>query len=487
MLSLAELPRLRIEVQAEVARRHLDDFARLLLQLEPARHHSFVNAKLEAVAKGDIKRLMLFEPPGHAKSTYASWLFPAYYLGLYPAHNVIAASHTGDFAASWGRKVRNLFMMPEWPFAAQLAADSQAAGHWSTTEGGEYFAVGTGGAVTGRRADLAVIDDPLKGREDADSETVRNKLWEWYRADLHTRLKPGAAIILIQTRWHEDDLAGRILPEDYDGRSGTFEGRDGEIWEVVSLPALAEANDALGRTINEALWPEWFSADMLLGERAMQGERNWSALYQQRPSPEEGDYFRRDWLRWYEEPPRIETLRLYGASDYAITANGGDYTAHGIAGVDPQDNLYILDWWRAQVDSAQAVDSWADMAGRWKVVQWAEDKAQIEKSLGPFLSKRQKELGIYCHREPYPLIGDKAMRAQAIRGRISQGKVYFPAKAPWVNDLVSEMLVFPNGRNDDQVDVLSLLGRMLTTMRPNTNWPEGRPRVIRGHEKQRRR
>lgn len=422
--------------------------------------------KLEAVERGDLKRLMLLMPPGHGKSTYASYLFPAWYLGRNPKRNIIAASHTSTMAARWGRKVRNLFLAPEWPFQVNLASDSQAAEQWETTDGGEYYAVGVGGAVTGRRADLADIDDPIKGREDADSDTMREKLWEWYRADLHTRLKPEAAIILTVTRWHEDDLAGRILPEGYNGESGDILGRDGETWHVVCLPALAEPNDILGRSVDEALWPDWFPADVLLGERHVQGERNWSALYQQRPSPQEGDFFRRDWIRWYDDPPKKETLRLYGASDYAVTADGGDWTVHGVAGIDPDDNLYLMDWWRSRVDAAQAVDGWAHMVGQWKPVQWGEDKAQIEKTLEPFIQKRQREMGLYCHREKYPTVGDKAMRAQAIRGRMSQGKVYLPAHASWTTDLVSELLMFPNGKHDDQVDVLSLFGRMLTDMRP---------------------
>ena len=437
-----------------------------MLLLEPARHHRYVNAELEAVERGDNDRLMLFEPPGHAKSTYASWLFPAWYLGRHPTHAVIFASHTADLAESWGRKVRNLFGLPEWPFEARLASDKAGAKEWATTAGGEYYAAGVGGAVTGRRADLAIIDDPVRGRDEADSETVRSKLWEWYKADLHTRLKPGGRIIIIQTRWHEDDLAGRILPEGYDGRSGEFLGRDGETWQVVSLPALAEANDPLGRSEREPLWQEWVSLPALLSEKQLQGERNWSALYQQRPSPDEGGFFQRDWFHWYDEPPKLQTLRMYGASDYAITADAGDYTVHAVAGIDADDNLYLLDLWRAQVDSAQAVDAWADMAARWRPVQWGEDKAQIEKALGPFIDKRQKELKVYCHREKYPTTADKATRAQAFRGRASQGKIYLPSRAAWVNDLVSELVTFPAGRNDDQVDVMSLFGRMLTTMRP---------------------
>ena len=206
-VSLAELPTLD-EVREEKARRSLDAFSHRMRGEEPVRHHRFVNSKLEAVERGEIKRLMLFEPPGHAKSTYASICLPAWYLGRNPDHSVIAASHTATLVERFGRKVRNQFNSPDWPFPdVALAADLRAAGQWETTEGGDYFAVGVGGAVTGRRADLGIIDDPIKGRKDADSITVRENLWDWYRADFHTRLKPDAAIILIQTRWHEDDLA----------------------------------------------------------------------------------------------------------------------------------------------------------------------------------------------------------------------------------------------------------------------------------------
>lgn len=445
----------------------------MLAPMVPAKHHQYIDTKLEALERGDIRRLMIFMPPGYAKSTYVSQLFISWYLGRRPTDMVIFASHTHELAASWGRKARNMLRMPEWPFPAVLAADKQGEHEWYTDRGGGYFAVGVGGSVTGRRADLGVIDDPIRSREDADSETIRDKIWDWWKADFRTRLKPGARVVIIQTRWHENDLAGRLLPEGwYD--SGTVTSTEGEEWEVVSLPAIAETNDPLGRNVGDPLWPEWFPLDQVLAEKAAQSgasERNWSALYQQRPAPEEGDFFRREWLEFYAGQPRREALRIYGASDYAITANGGDWTVHGICGVDENDDLYVLDWWRAQVDTAQAVDAWAAMVAQWRPVQWGEDKAQIEKALGPFIDKRQRELGVYVHREKLPTAvsaggHQKEMRAQAIRGRLSQGKVWLPAHASWVNDLVSELLQFPTGKNDDQVDVMSLFGRMLSKMQP---------------------
>ena len=464
--SLAELPTLD-EVREEKARRSLNAFAERMLGLVPAHHHRFVNEKLEAVERGEITRLMLFEPPGHAKSTYASHLFPGWYLGRNPTKSVIAASHTAQLSTRFGRRVRRLLDDPNWPFeGVALARDSKAADQWETTAGGEYFAVGVGGAVTGRRADLAVIDDPLKGRKDADSIITRENLWEWYRADFHNRLKPGAAIILIQTRWHEDDLAGRILPEDYDGETGWVVGRDGERWFAVNLPALAEANDPLGRAAGDALWPEWYAPAMLETEKIVQGPRNWAALYQQRPAPEQGNYFLKDWWRWYETAPPVETLRIFGASDYAVTADGGDFTVHGIAGVDPDDNLYVLDWWREQTASDVWVETLLDLMDRWRPIQWAEERGQIEKSVGPFIDKRMRERRVYCTREQFTSAVDKPTRAQAFRARMAMGKVYWPKTAPWIDEVYRVLMHFPTGKVDDDVDVCSLFGRMLDPATP---------------------
>jgi len=201
------------------------------------------------VRDGEIDRLMLFEPPGHAKSTYASMLFPASYLGTYPDRHLLAASHTASLAASFGRIVRNLFGLPEWPFAARLSEDSQAADEWKTTAGGGYLAAGVGGAIAGRRADGGIIDDPIKSRSDADSEVKREAVWQWYKSDLRTRLKPGAFIILIQTRWHLDDLAGRLLPKDNDGRTGWVTSTEGERWYVVGRARCAECGSLNRRSM----------------------------------------------------------------------------------------------------------------------------------------------------------------------------------------------------------------------------------------------
>ena len=417
---------------------------------EPARHHELIIAELEAIARGEIDRLALFLPPGSAKSTYGSVLFPPWYLARRPDAAIIAASHTAELAERWGRKVRNLIAEHSLELGISVAGDNKAAGRWETSAGGEYFAAGVGGAIAGRRADLAVIDDPVRSREDADSKKVRDAQWDWYKFDLLTRLKPGAAIVLIQTRWHEDDLAGRILSEE------------GDRWRVVSLPMEAEDNDPLGRSPGDPLWPEWFTDRMRAD--AKRDARVWSALYQQRPVPDDGAYFLRDWLRPVEQLPPLETLRVYGGSDYAVTADGGDYTVHVVVGVDPEDRIYVLDVWRRQAASDEWVEAWCDLVRKWRPIEWAEETGQIKAGVGPFLDRRARERRAYCYRRQFPTRGDKAVRAQSIRGRAAMGGLYLPVHAPWRAEFESELLRFPAAPHDDQVDALGLVGQLLDTM-----------------------
>jgi predicted phage terminase large subunit-like protein len=435
-------------------RQRLTDFCRHA-GFAPARHHRLLIDRLEAVTRGDIDRLAIFMPPGAAKSTYASVLFPAWYLARHPGHALIAASHTAELAEKWGRRVRNLIVEHSLTLGIGLADDSQAAGRWETSAGGEYFAAGVGGAIAGRRADLVVIDDPLRSREDADSETVRNKIWDWYKSDLYTRLKPGGRIILIQTRWHADDLAGRLLA---DAEAG------GDQWHVISLPAIAEADDPLGRAEGEPLWPEWENGEALERKRRAVGPREWSALYQQRPSPEEGDYFRAEWLRPVDRMPDLASMRVYGASDYAVTADGGDYTVHVVVGIDPAGDMYLLDLWRKQASAEVWIEAYCDLVARWKPIGWAEETGQIRAGVGPFLDRRSRERGAFVFRQQFPTRGDKAVRAQSIRGRMALNGLYVDERAPYFPALRSELLSFPAGKHDDQVDALGLVGQLLDTM-----------------------
>lgn len=250
--------------------------------LAPARHHRLLISKLKQVVSGQIDRLMVFMPPGSAKSTYTSVLFPPFWYVHHPRSNIIAASHTGELADKFGRSVRNTVDENSDLLGYSLDHDNRAAGRWETSEGGEYYAAGVLGNITGRRADLGIIDDPVKSADEAVRDTVREKVWDWYQADFYTRLKPNARIILIMTRWHEDDLGGRLLANQDAG---------GDKWEVLSLPALAVANDPMGRAVNDPLWPEWEDAEKLLRKRGAVGERVWSSLYQQDPRPPADEAF----------------------------------------------------------------------------------------------------------------------------------------------------------------------------------------------------
>jgi len=420
---------------------------------------------------------MVFMPPGAAKSTYGSILYAPWHLAQHPEHCVIAASHTAELAEKWGRRVRNLIAEHSLILGVGLSADSQAAGRWDTSAGGEYFAAGVGGAIAGRRADLVVIDDPVRSREDADSELVRDKTWDWYKSDLYTRLKPGGRIVLIQTRWHEDDLAGRLLADMAAG---------GDQWEVISLPALAEQNDPLGRPVGAPLWPDWEDDEALARKRRAVGPRDWSALYQQRPAPEEGDYFKAEWLKPYDKAPAQDTLRVYGGSDYAVTADGGDYTVHAVVGLDPEGRMYLLDLWRKQASSDVWVEAFCDLVKRWKPIGWAEEQGQIRAGVGPYLDRRQREREAWCVREQFPTRGDKAVRAQSMRGRMALEGLYVPVNAPWFADLRSELLSFPAGKHDDQVDALGLVGQLLDRMahgsHPDKPEKPKKPDDYRSHE-----
>jgi predicted phage terminase large subunit-like protein len=426
---------------------------------EPAAHHRLLIEKLEALARGDIDRLLINMPPGAAKSTYTSVLFPAFFLANKADANVIAASHTTELSERFGRLVRNLVLEHGKTLGIELSSDSQAAGRWELTSGGSYVAAGVGQAILGYRADLCIIDDPLRSREDAASEVVRRSTWEWYSSDLKTRLKPGGRIVLISTRWHEDDIAGRIQAEMDKG---------GERWEQLILPAIAEENDPLGRKPGEFLWSDdSYGYDTFLQrEHASQPPWAWASLYQQRPAPESGDYFKTEWLKPYEKIPPLDTLRVFAASDYAVTSKGGDYTVHLIVGVDPADKLYLLDLWRGQTTPDLWVDRMLDMAKLWKPISWAEETGQIKASVGPFLDRRMAERKIPIFRKQFPTKGDKSVRAQSIRGKLAMDGLYVPTKASWYAAFQQELLTFPSSKHDDMVDALGLIGQLLTMMQP---------------------
>ena len=404
-------------------------------------------------------------PPGSAKSTYTSIVLPTHFMGRIPRSSIIVTSYGDVLPRKFGRRARSIIKQPIYKriFNTELSEESSAVDEWALTNGSEWMAAGIMTGITGNRADGVVWDDLIKGREQADSDTTRNKTWDAYIDDLLTRKKPGAWECGITTRWHEDDPAGRILPINYNGESGWIHGRDGNDWYVVCIPAQCERkDDPLGRKIGEYIWPEWFKPGFF--EPFKRNARSWSSLYQQRPAPETGDYFKAEWLKPYEKAPARSTLRVYGASDYAVSKGKGDYTVHIVVGIDPLSNIYVLDLWRKQAEPDEWVEAFCDMVREWRPIGWAEETGQIRSAVGPLISKRLQERRLYIARAPFPSRKDKEIRAQSIRGRMSSNGLYVPIGASWYADFKNELMVFSNGRNDDMVDALSLVGQILDKM-----------------------
>lgn len=428
-------------------------------QLAP--HHKLMAAKLERAIHEPGYNLIICMPPGHAKSRYASVLFPTYYLGRYPGKSVIMITHTQDFSDRWGRFSKRIISTPKYQFLfnAHLNKDSHAASRFDLSNGSEYFGSGILGNITGNRVDIMIMDDLLKGKQDADSETIRDKIWDAYIWDARTRIKPGASKIMIATRWHEDDPIGRILISN-----------DRSNWDIINFPALIETqsdkdNDVFGRDFGEALWPEYITKEMLVAERDSLDKKDirmWHSLYQQKPSNEDGSYFKKEYFQRINKLP--SDLEFYGGSDYAVTDGDGDYTVHVVFGYDSKhDDLYIAHVWRKQVEPHIWVEEFINIAHLWKTHIWAEENGQIIKSIGPHIDNTLNNRNKYIYRKQFNSTSKKTVRARSLQARMALGKVYI-LNAPWTDEFIKEFLSFPTGTHDDQVDACSIVMRMLEEM-----------------------
>ncbi len=439
------------------ARRDPAKFCEYCLPFRPVQHHKLILDALTEGLRGGPNRVAISMPPGFGKSNYASWAFPAFALGvngiIKTPFRVIGASHTQELANIWSQRVRDTIEHREFLNVFLFGLKSKAVEYWETTAGGEYVAVGIGTGIAGRRANLAVVDDPYPDAESAESQVYRDKVWRWYLDDLSNRLLPNAMIVLIQTRWHEDDLSGRL-----------FNAKGGDKWRKIIIPYEAKEGDLLGRKPGEPLWSEFYSPQEIAERRELMTPRSWASLWQQEPVPESGDFFQRDWIKYYDTRP--DNLRVYMAADYAVTKDGGDYTVFIVGGVDEKGDLYILDLQRMQESTDKWIDAAFELISRWEPLVWVEESGPIWRAVDPFIVRRMHETQNYQARKQLPSIVDKKNRARAIQGRMSQGKVLFPRHASWLAEFEREVLSFDAGKHDDQVDALALMGRMLHTMTP---------------------
>jgi predicted phage terminase large subunit-like protein len=410
----------------------------------PARVHRLILAELERLAEGETDRLMLLLPPGHAKSTYASVLFPAWWFARHPASSIITACHTADLAEHFARQVRTVIADHSETLGYGLARTDRATARWRTTNRGDYFASGVRGPITGRRADLVLIDDPIKSHTEADSPGARDALWNWYRSDLATRLKPRGRIVLIMTRWHEDDLGGRLIHAD-------------PSWHLLKLPALAEAADPMGRAPGEALWPEWEDEAALARKRQSVGSRVWQALYQQNPGPDSNALFLTARIPVIEPEALPTGTREVRAWDLAATLPGEGRDPDWTVGIKlarlPTGQVRVTDIVRLRAGPAEVADAIVTTAGQdgaAVLIGLPQDPGQAGKQQVAWLIQR---LAGYRVRAS-PETGAKLTRATPAAAQVEAGLLVLH-RALWNRAFIDELRDFPNGRKDDQVDALS--------------------------------
>lgn len=420
-------------------------------------HHKVIAEALDQVERGECDRVMLLMPPGSAKSTYGNVFFSEYFMGRNPGLQVITASHTKELAESFGRRVRNAVEDAAFQalWGCRLSSDSSSASRWALDKGGEYFAVGVGGSVTGRRGDLAIVDDPVASREDADSERMRNRNWEWWNNDLLTRLKPGARIVFICTRWHEDDLAGRILD------------REGKRWRVIKLPMIAGPNDVLGRREGERLWASWFTEDMV--KQAQRDPRSWISLYQQEPRPADGAEFKRGWICRYSSPPRRgnNILLVDPAGDPNATGakKKSDYWSMWVVRLGPDKNGYVIDGVRDRMQSPKAIDKLFELHRKHRPLQTRYERYGMQRDVSEI--RRQMDVRDYRFRL-IEVAGsvEKNARIRRLVPWFEGGTMWLPHELMYTNsegdriDLIKtfideEYVTFPVGRFDDMFDCLA--------------------------------
>lgn len=429
------------------------------IRYTPSWLHNEIAKQLERVERGEVKRLMLFVPPRHGKSELGSINFPAWYLGRHPEKEVIISSYSADLAQDFGYKTRNLVnaMTYQELFKTRLRDDSKSKAKWLTEEGGGYTAVGVGGAITGRGANILLIDDPFKNREEAESQVVRDKVWGWYTSTAYTRLEKDGAVILIMTRWHEDDLAGRLLKAQEDG---------GDKWEVVKFPAIALVDEPY-RKSGDPLWEEKYNRDALLNIKGVIGSYDWSALYQQEPVSSESQEFKPMFFQ-YREMEQVKALETnnYLTIDTAISKEASaDYTGFCLNFVD-RENKWNLKAWRMKVSPIELIDMLFDLQDTHRLAAIGIERTIYLLAIKPFIDEEQRKRNKFLR--IVPLLHNQIQKEVRIRGLLPRYESYsiFHIKGQ-CTDLEDEQISFPKGVHDDTLDATAY--QLQIAQRPNAN------------------
>ena len=411
-------------------------------------HHKRMAAAFERVARGECKRLIINMPPRPTKSDFASYLLLAWFLGNFPEKKIIQTSHTAELAVGFGRKVRNLVdsdVFSETFPGVGLQADSKAAGRWNTNHRGDYFAIGVGGAVTGKGADILIIDDPHSEQEAALAATspeIYDKVYEWYTSGPRQRLQPGGSIVIVMTRWSQRDLTGQVLKADAQ--------RGGEGWEVIEFPAILPSG--------KPLWPSFWSLAELEALREELPNSKWQAQYQQNPVGNESAIIKRDWWQWWEEDDPPECEFILQSWDTAFEKNNrADYSAGTTWGIfnNPKDgnrpNIILLNTYRKRVEFPELKK---DVLREYN--EYDPDTLIVEKKAsGAPLIYDLRAMGVPVQ-EYTPSKGqDKFARLNSVSDIIASGKVWVP-RTRWAEELVDEIASFPSGEHDDLVDATTL-------------------------------
>lgn len=471
--SLAEFAQ-AIDVPGKPASDKPDEWIFAPVETLVAAHHVLLMDTLDKVLAGEIKNLMVFMPPGSGKSAYTSVVFPAYYMGKKPGAKVILTSYASDIAWKQSRRTRQIAKSAKYRpiFDTGLVHGNQSVESWSMDNGSEYMAGGLLSGLTGNRANLIIVDDPVSGREDAESSTIRKKTKEAYEDDLLTRLMPGGAQIIVQTRWHEDDLSGGILPESWNGQSGAMKGRDGLDWFVLCLPAICDRkDDPLGRKIGDPLWPEWFTGEHF--ERFRSNPRTWSALFQQKPRPGEGAEFKLTWIQRYSAAPRsLNKILLVDPSSGRRKSDGKidekrDYSCFWIVGLAADENAYILDCVRDRLNLSERVATVMALHRKHKPLQTRYEQYGLQADIEAIRMQQEREQ----YRFKIIEVGGQTRKEDRIRRLVpwfEHGRLYVPNNLPYVDtvgkshDLIKEFIdqeyaAFPVARTDDMFDSLARL------------------------------